>query len=296
MIVIRLKGGLGNQMFQYALGRILSIKNNTELAFNIEAYEDKSPRLFKSNFAMRDYDLEVFNIKGRIANKSEIPLLYRMYGKGKLMVLIDAVRRRVFKHKAQELYTQRFNPYMLSLGKNSYIDGFFQSPKYFIGYEDIIRQDFKLRNEPSDNIKQMYKDISNNESLCMHVRRGDFVGNPNHDVLDSDYYNKAISLLEGKTNIDTIYIFSDDIQWCKDNMHFNYPTVFVSEEYAGLKGEGHMYLMSACKNFIIPNSTFAWWGVWLSENKNKKVVAPKIWTKDSNNDMGDLILEDWITI
>ncbi len=296
MIVVRLKGGLGNQMFQYALGRILSIKNNTELAFNIEAYEDKSPRMFKSNFAIRDYDLEVFNIKGRIAKKSEIPLLYRMYGKGKLMVLIDAVRRRVFKHKAQELYTQRFNPYMLSLDKNSYIDGFFQSPKYFIGYEDIIRQDFTLRNQPAPAIQELYQDIMSHESLCIHVRRGDFVGNRDHDVLPPDYYNKAISILEKQVNIGKIFIFSDDIQWCKDNMNFNYPTFFVTEEYCGERGEGHMYLMSAGKNFIIPNSTFSWWGVWLSENKNKKVVAPKIWTKDPNTDMGDLILEDWITI
>lgn len=296
MIVVRLKGGLGNQMFQYALGRILSIKNNTELAFNIEAYEDKSPRMFKSNFAIRDYDLEVFNIKGRIAKKSEIPLLYRMYGKGKLMVLIDAVRRRVFKHRAQELYTQRFNPYMLSLGKNSYIDGFFQSPKYFIGYEDIIRQDFTLRNQPDTLIQEMYQDIVNHESLCIHVRRGDFVGNRAHDVLQSDYYTNALSILEKQIKIEKIYIFSDDIQWCKDNMNFNYPTCFVTEEYCGARGEGHMYLMSAGKNFIIPNSTFSWWGVWLSTYKDKLVVAPKIWSKDPNIDMGDLILEDWITI
>ncbi len=79
MIVVRLKGGLGNQMFQYALGRVLSLKNNTDLVFNTEAYEDKSTRLFKSNFTMRELQLDVFTVAGRVAKKSEIPFLYRMY-------------------------------------------------------------------------------------------------------------------------------------------------------------------------------------------------------------------------
>ena len=94
MIIVRLQGGLGNQMFQYALGRVLAIKNNTELLFNIETYYDQSKRIFKDNFALdREFELGLFNTAGRIAKKSEIPFLYRMYFKGSLMILIDAVRR-----------------------------------------------------------------------------------------------------------------------------------------------------------------------------------------------------------
>jgi hypothetical protein len=287
---------MGNQMFQYAFGRVLSIKNNTDLLFNIEAYENKSKRPFAPNFAIRDYDLDVFNIKGRVAKNNEIPFMYRMYFKGSLMTLIDAVRRRIFKHKAQELYAQRFNPKMLLLGKNSYIDGFFQSPKYFLGYEDILRKDFKLKNKPDKNIENLYKEISNCDALCIHVRRGDFVGNKEHEIVGMEYYQKALNILESRVPIYRIYIFSDDIDWCKNNMVFKYPTFFVDNSFSGLKGEGHMYLMSACKNFIIPNSTFSWWGVWLSDNKDKQVVAPRVWSKDQNADMGDIILDEWITI
>lgn len=296
MIILRLKGGMGNQMFQYAFGRVLSIKNNTELAFNIEAYEDKSERPFAPLFTVRTYDLDVFNVKARIAKKNEIPFLYRMYFKGSLMTLIDAIRRRVFKHEAQEIYARKFNPSMLLLGKNSYIDGFFQSPKYFEGYEDVIRADFTLKNIPNENIKNLYNEISNSRSLCIHIRRGDFIGNKEHDILDKDYYKKALDIMKNRVKIDKIYIFSDDVAWCKDNMSFGYPTIFVDNDYAGFKGEGHMYLMSGCKNFIIPNSTFSWWGAWLSKNEAKKVIAPKVWIKDPNVDMSDLILKDWITI
>ncbi len=297
MIVVRLKGGLGNQMFQYALGRVLAIKNNTELVFNIEAYNDQILRPFKGgSMAIRSFDLDVFNIYGRIAKKEEIPFIYRMYGKGKLMLIFDAVRRRIFKHKAQELYAQRFNPKMLKLDGESYIDGFFQSPKYWQGYEDIIRKDFTLKNKLSQNILDLALEIKNTDSLCMHVRRGDFVGNKFHEIVGSDYYQKALNILESKTTIGKIFVFSDDIEWCKDNMKFNYPVFFVDDSYLGVKDEGHLYLMSMCKNFIIPNSTFSWWGSWLSENKNKIVICPKEWNRDTNADMGDLIMDDWIRI
>jgi len=296
MIVLRLKGGLGNQMFQYAFGRVLSIKNKTDLVFNIEAYEDSNKRPFRGNFAIRTYDLDVFNIKGRVAKKKEIPFLHRMYFKGGIMLLIDAVRRRIFRYKAHELYTQKFNSLHLNLGPNSYIDGFFQSPKYWQGYEDIIREDFTLRVTPNDNIQSLYKKIIEAESLCIHVRRGDFIGNKDHEIVSLDYYVRAMDFIDKRCKVDNIYVFSDDIDWCKDNMKFRHPTVFVGNDYAGQKGEGHIYLISGCKNFIIPNSTFSWWGAWLSANMDKTVIAPKIWSRDPNTDMSDLLLDGWISI
>ncbi len=293
---MRLKGGLGNQMFQYALGRVLSLKNKTELVFNTEAYEDKTERPFTHNMPARSYDLDVFNTVGRIAKTSEIPWLYRMYGKGNLMLIVDAVRRRIFRHKAQEIYFEKFNPALLTLGPSAYIDGFFQTPKYMIGYEDIIRKDFTLTHAPAQNIKNCAEEISNTNSLCIHVRRGDYVGNAYHEVVNMEYYKKGIEIVSQKTNPETIYVFSDDISWCKEHMKFDLPTVFVDDTYAGIKGEGHMYLMSNCKNFIIANSSFSWWAAWLSNNPDKIVICPKQWFGDVSIDTSDLIPKSWIRI
>lgn len=296
MIVVRLKGGLGNQMFQYALGRVLSIKNNTELLFNIEAYEDKTPRPFKNAMPVRDLQLDVFTIAGRVAQKSEIPWLYRMYGKGAFMLCIDAVRRRIFRHNAQELSFRPFTPRMLELGSNSYLDGFFQSPKYFEGYELIIRNDFTLKNIPGEAIRVLAEEISKHNSVCVHLRRGDYVGNKAHEVVGMEYYKEGITYLGKNTAIEKIYVFSDDIEWCKNNLIFEFPTTFVGQEYVGHKDEGHMYLMSRCRHFIIANSSFSWWAAWLAECKEKIVVCPKQWFPDGSINTSDLLPEGWIRI
>lgn len=295
MIVVRLQGGLGNQMFQYALGRILSIKNKTNLVFNIEAYQNKNSRLFKNNFAVRNYDLNVFNIKGQIAEKNEIPWLYRMNGKGKLALLIDAIKRRFFRHKAQELSFKKFNSKLLESGPDTYLDGFFQSSKYFIGLEDIIRKDFTIKNLSSE-IQNLADEILKINSLCIHVRRGDYVGNKNHEVVNNEYYIKGIEYIKNHAQIDKIYVFSDDIDWCKNNLKFEFFTMFVGDEYSGEKGEGHMFLMSKCKNFIIANSSFSWWAAWLSNNKEKIVICPKQWFSDTSIDTKDLIPKEWTRI
>lgn len=294
MIVVRLKGGLGNQMFQYALGRVLSIKYNVPLVFNIDAYLDQTPRPFKTSMPMRELQLDVFNITGRIAKKNEIPLLYRMYGKGRLMLIVDAVRRRIFRHKAQELYFEKFNPHMLELGPNSYLDGFFQSPKYFIGFEEIIRKDFTLKNSFAQNIQDLAEEILKTDSLCMHVRRGDFIGNLDQEVVGKDYYRNAVDHISKSKKIDKIYIFSDDIAWCENNLKFDFPMMFIGPEYLGTKDVGNLFLMSCCKNFIIPNSSFAWWAVWLNTNKDKIVIAPKLWFPNNMYDTSDLVPEEWI--
>ena len=160
----------------------------------------------------------------------------------------------------------------------------------------MIRDDFTLKNPPSSNIQVLADEIQNTSSLCMHLRRGDYVGHKVHDVVDLEYYQKGVEYISKRTNIDKIYVFSDDIKWCEQNINFDIPTVFVGEKYAGKKGEGHMYLMSKAKNFIIANSIFSWWGAWLSGHKNKIIVCPKRWFPDASIDTNDLIPKEWIRI
>jgi hypothetical protein len=293
MIISRLQGGLGNQMFQYALGRVLSLKNNTELGIDTTFLLDRTPI---PNFTFRDYDLDVFNINPKIVSRNEIPYLYRKYKLGVFMRYIDYLRRKILPTPGKEKIAYHFDKKILDTGPDVYLEGWWQSPKYFKGYEDVIKKDFTFKSDWSQDILSLSQEIKNTESVCMFFRRGDFIGNYFHDVVESDYYNKALDLLKSNTKIEKIYVFSDEIEWCKKNVMFPYPTLFVDEKFDGYKYSGKLFLMTCCKNFIIPNSSFSWWGAWLASNPDKIVVCPKKWTGNDSVDTSDLIPQDWIRI
>lgn len=286
MIIVRLQGGMGNQMFQYAIGRALAIKNKTKLGLDLSFLLDRTIRL---NFTFRDYSLDVFNIEAEIISPSKKTVKGKLYSR--FMTFFD----KFIKHDGVEKSFQ-FDESILKLPDGSYLNGYFQSPKYFSDIEDVIRSDFTLNKQLPIEILNLIEVIKKENSVCLHVRRGDYVGNKYHEVVDNDYYNKAISYLKQRINIDKIYIFSDDIKWCKENMKFDYPSMFVGDEYAGVKGEGHMYLMSACRYFIIPNSSFSWWSAWLGNSEGKIVISPKQWFVDENINSEDLIPKDWVRI
>lgn len=299
MIITRLEGGMGNQMFQYAIGKHLSIKNNTSLGLYLDALLDRSK---KKNHTFRNYDLDIFNINAEIVKKSEIPFFYRYYYKGILSFFVRSIffiLKKLFNYrrKGKEGFFH-FDKSILSLKDNIYLEGLWQSEKYFIEIEDLIRKDFTLKSPPADNIKNLIEVIEKENSLCIHVRRGDFVNDILHEVIDKDFYDKGIEIIKGLTKIDKIYVFSDDIKWCEDNMKFDFPTMYVGDEYSGKKAEGHHILMRSCKYFIIPSSTFSWWAAWLGDYKDKIVVSPQKWFADDYfiKDYEDVIPSKWIKI
>ena len=291
MIIVRLKGGMGNQMFQYALGRAISLKYNVPLGFDFSFLLDTTPRL---NFTFRNYDLDVFSIKAEIVPSHKIPFVNRVF-KGKIGQIFDYLRRFSSLNKGTER-SWGFDSSVLNIGSDAYLDGYWQSPKYFENIDDIIRKDFTLKNKLSLKIENLKEIIKKENSLCIHVRRGDYIGNKKHEVVGEKYYKEGIEKIKSLTKIDKIYVFSDDIKWCEENMEFEFPVMFVGKEYAGEKAEGHLVLMSSCKNFIIPNSSFSWWGAWLSNNKNKIVIIPKKWFPWMINNKNDIALEGWIKI
>ncbi len=287
MIKVLLKGGLGNQMFQYALGRVLSISNNTDLELDT-SYLD----LEIKNVTKRGYDLDVFGVEiNYIENNT--PFIFKTF-KNKTLTNLFLMIRKVFKVKGQEL-SYSFNPEILNIGRDAYLSGYFQSYKYFEKYKDQIIKDFTFKNIPN-NIEVLGGEISNTNSVCVHVRRGDYVGNKLHEVVDRDYYKNGIDIISQKAKIEKIYVFSDDIAWCEQNLKFNFETIFVGEEYAGFKNSGHMYLMSQCRNFIIANSSFSWWAAWLAPRQDKMVICPNNWFADSSINSLDLIPETWVRI
>lgn len=296
MIIVRTSGGLGNQMFQYALGRCLSIKNNTEIkidnSMQMYTYNNKSSIL---NIVFRKYELNYFNIQAQIANQSEIPFYLRTFKLGKIAIFIDAIRRRTLFHKGREKDFS-FDRKILDLKSDVYLDGDWQSYKYFEDIREVIRKDFKFNNQFNESILTLEKEIEQRQSVCVHVRRGDYVGNTFHDVVTKEYYTKGLDIINKKMHIDRVYVFSDDIQWCEKNLMFNFSTTFVSNKYAGESNTGHFELMKSCKHFVIANSSFSWWAAWLSNDINKIVIAPKKWFADESIDTKDLIPEQWTQI
>lgn len=301
MIITRLRDGMGNQMFQYAIGRALSIKYNTSLGINIESLLDSS---YNISHTFRDYNLDVFNIKAEIIDGSKVPFTHKYYNKEPVSFGIRVARfilknlLRVQLKGKEKKFDLGFNSSIFSLGPNAFLDGYWQSEKYFIDIADIIRKDFTPNNEPPLIVKNLMEVIEKENSICIHVRSGDYVGNKDFEVVNKEYYDKAINYVNSKNKIDKIYIFSDDIKWCEDNMSFPFPTMFVGDEYKGVKNEWHHILMRSCKNFIIPNSTYSWWAAWLAPYDNKIVIAPKKWFPDAsvNKNYQDIVPEKWIKI
>lgn len=300
MIITKIGGGMGNQMFQYAIGRSLSIKNNTKLGLYLEALLDRS---YKSKYTFRNYDLDIFNVDAEIVDRSMIPFMQKYYNKGFVSFIIRSVRfilRNFFKIKIKGREKNfSFDNSILQLEDGVCLEGCWQNEKYFIDISDIIRKDFTLKYLLPDNIKNLMDVIKKENSLCLHIRRGDYVGDKNFENVTKEYYDKAILYISKKTKIDKIYVFSDDIKWCEDNMKFEYPVMFVGDEYSGKKAEGHHILMRSCSNFIIPNSTYAWWAAWLSDNKDKIIVVPEQWFPRNSihyNKNIEIIPDNWIKI
>lgn len=289
MIIVRLKGGMGNQMFQYATGRALALQHNVPLGLDLTYLLDRSPR---KNFTFREYNLGNFNIEAKILSRNEIPLLYRRFFSGKLALLIDGVRNRLFSFPGIEK-GYAFDPSIQNLGPKTYLEGYWQSQKYFIDIQDTLRKDFTLKHT-SEKVAKLIDEIKSQNSVCVHVRRGDYVGNEFHPVIDMKYYEQALAIIEKEKSIDCLYVFDrDDIEWCKKNLTFKYKTVFVENDTNMAEA---VVIMSSCNHFVMANSSLSWWVAWLGTYPEKKVIAPKKWFADETIDTSDLIPPEWIRI
>lgn len=279
-------------MFQYALGRALALRNNTELKLDLHLLLDRTPR---PGMVFRDFDLPIFQICAGIVSKEEIPFLHRMHFSGSCSILLDYASRKCTPSPGRERYFQ-FDPRILQLADGAYLDGYWQSPKYFTDFEDTIRKDFTLVAPLPEKILALESKITGSETVCVNVRRTDFVGHRVHGAVEPDYYPKAFAFIRSRIPRPQVFVFSDDLEWCKKNTSFDCPTQFVEHEFAGPKFGHYLWLMSRCNHFIIPNSTFAWWAAWMNTEREKTVVVPKRWFGDDRVDTSDLIPETWARI
>ena len=294
--MIRLMGGLGNQMFQYAFGRNMTLANNAELVLDQSLLLDKSaPHEVATH---RDYSLDIFpNVKFRWAAKDEIfdfngdsSAAFTSKLKRKLKNIASPKKLLVQdKNKIEENY--------FTTGDNTCFVGRWQSYKFFDKHADVIKREFEFEKPSVKGLDEMLEKIKSSESVCLHIRRGDLVSSPLYSdiigALDESYYLNAIKTMSEQVNPSSWFVFSDDIEWCK--LHITVPgeITFVPDALSGYRASGHLYLMKNCRHFIISNSTFAWWAAYLSESKNKKVIYPMKWFRDKSLANPEMSPSDW---
>lgn len=288
MIVSLITDRLGNQLFQYAAAKALAIRNNTILKIDKRYYEQYAPKGFF-------YELDAFCIPQQFAAKEEV----KEYTWESDSLFYRALRKVYPKYSYFERSFEYDNNFK-KLGNKVYLRGFWQSYKYFEDIEDIIRQEFSFKEVIDIEKDVLAKDILSTDSVCISIRRGDHVTSPQigktFGQCNKDYYDNALEIIEQKKKKLKLFVFSDDIEWCRGNLRFKHPTIFVKHNFKNSRYDYYLQLMSMCKHFIIPVSTFPWWGAWLSTNKDKIVVAPKRWLNNPNINTNDLCPPNWIRI
>ena len=287
MIISRLIGGLGNQMFQYAVGRSLAIANSCELKLDVSGFE---------NYTLHNgYELDIFNIKAGIANSKEVSRLVSKQSR-LMRFVFRKLKIKKSTHFLEKSFT--FDHNFFDAKPPVYLDGYWQSYKYFESIEPQLKQEFSLKNSISRLNLDISEQISSVNAVSVHIRRGDYVSNKHtnsvHGLCSLDYYRAAIQTITERVENPFFFIFSDDIAWIKDNLTTNSDTVYVDHN-SGKQSYNDMYLMSLCQHHIIANSSFSWWGAWLGTNVKKIVIAPKQWfTNDTVTD--DLIPKSWLRL
>lgn len=293
MIIIKLQGGLGNQMFQYAFGSLIAKKSKTKLLIENSIYSIVEK---KEGFTPRNFELSIFDNEYVFAEKKDVSLFNNLS-------FINRIKRKLNLNYPKKFIEEGFeySEKAHSLESPVCVVGYFQSFKYFNGFENYIKSLFifsedKLSKENIDLIPILKKE----NTIAVHIRRGDYISdvvtNQFHGSCSFEYYMQAISVLSSKVKNPSFVFFSDDIEWVKENFKtLRFDKMFIDQNIDS-NSWVDMYLMSICSHNIIANSSFSWWGAWLNPNPQKIVIAPQKWFQAKEIDINSIIPEKWITI
>ncbi|GAB3649052.1 alpha-1,2-fucosyltransferase [Ramlibacter alkalitolerans] len=286
MIVSRLIGGLGNQMFQYAAGRALALRRGAPLRIDRRAFAEYKTHAFGlDSFRAELVDAPADQLPGAV-NESRLNRLLRPFMRTPLRLVTE----RAFT----------FDPEIASLPDGVYLDGYWQSEKYFAHCAEAIRQDFTVRHAPSAENARWLERIAATPSVSLHVRRGDYVTNPSanavHGTCDLGYYRRAVEHVRQALGTEPVlFVFSDDPDWVAANLRLGCEMHLVRNNDAATNYED-LRLMSACRHHVIANSSFSWWGAWLDARPGAITVAPQRWFAAGTPDARDLVPERWVRL
>ncbi len=289
MLITKIQGGLGNQMFQYAFGRMLALRNHTDLKLDITLFR---------NYEFHLYTMDHLNIQTQVATDKEINH-FRWYRPRNTRLgrrILNPLFADSKKYVVEPAFT--FVPAMMDVQAPCMVDGYWQSEKYFLEIEDIIRKEFTLR-EPLGAYAQdvASRILAAPNAVMLHVRRGDFAHHEHmkkvHGTVSPQYYQAAMDIIKEKVPEPTYFVFSDEPEWARENIKTGYPTEFIGQ--GPDKNFEDLELMRLCKHHILANSTFGWWGSWLSDHyKTGITIAPKNW--NIKLDTRDLLPEHWTVL
>lgn len=294
MKIVKIKGGLGNQMFQYAFALLLRKISNDHILLDFSSFKDlgrdlvRKPRILK------------FKIQLGIANKnvvSELKIFNNNHNflslRYKIFTLFEILFNKKYFFEKNRKHTE-----IKSIKHYSYFDGYWQSWKIVDKVKRELLNDFDKYEEISTASNKFIQKIRNENAVFVGIRMGDYKKDKrmidHFGSFNEDYYLRAMQYLSNKIDSPKFYIFSNDISWVKDNMKFDGFNVKYREENEVVNDFEELIIMRNFKHAIIVNSTFYWWGAWLIKNKKKIVLAPKKWFND--NKPIDIICPDWITI
>lgn len=294
MRIIKIHGGLGNQMFQYAFAKSCAIHSGDDIYLDISTYKKNINNKKGIDSLHNGYELErLFNLDLPEADIKDVL---------KLGTLPDT-----FLHRFQRKYLtkkthyierglQSVNQELLKSNKNLYLEGYWQSEDYFSNCADVIRKAFEFKISPDQKNQDLLKD--NKNLVSIHVRRGDYLKLSGFAVCTEEYYSDAIKYMKEKFADAIFLVFSDDISWCRDffKIIINPDKCIFVDWNTGFNSWQDMYLMSHCKGNIIANSTFSWWGAWLNNSSDKCIVAPKKWCTLPEFDVSRLVPDSWIRL
>jgi Glycosyl transferase family 11 len=290
---VRLMGGLGNQMFQYAAARRLALARQVPLELDISWFA-RSPD--------RAYALGPLNIQEAFATPEELRELTGPSARGVRRLVFRLRRRFRIAYGWTWIHERTLSPVdrrVLEARERTYLDGYWQSEQYFGDVADTIRREFTMDFQPDARSREIADQIATTESVSVHVRRGDYITDPRasraRNVCTPDYYHRSAALIAERVGKPHLFLFSDDPEWVAANLRFEHPVTLVSET-ARHKEHEDLRLMSACRHHIIANSSFSWWGAWLNPRRDKVVLAPRRWMNDPRVDDRDVLPPAWIRV
>lgn len=280
MIYSRIRGGLGNQLFQYSVARSLADQLGVDLGLDVREYNNFSNfQMGLSNFEIRAN----LNPDGLIRHKQNGTILFALEN-------LFGMHKHVYYEPSLS-----FDKKVLTKQDGTFLKGYWQSEKYFTDKKKIM-DDLQIKILPTEKNIQIKTKIEECLSISLHIRRGDYVSNSAHGTCDLTYYRKAVQFFIDKYGLSfEIFAFSDDPNWVKDNLKLPVKINFISNN-SSKKNYEDLRLMSCCKHNIIANSSFSWWGAWLNKNPKKFIIAPKQWFANNEIENRDITPQNWLRI
>lgn len=298
-IVVRLQDGLGNQLFQYALGQGLAARLGAPLEFDLSWYQNPVDPVQKRPLALREFAVRgTFFPAGTYSHYWLRPgLAGRLWWRIEQRLLPIPMRRFVEQRPGDLLRRGRmFDPDILRVRPGTYLSGWWISPRYFEGTEAALRRDLALRAAPTAAARRWIDAIRARNAVAVHVRRGDYLKHPEIGALGAAYYARAFDAIRTRVADPSYFVFSDDIPAARAMLRETSMPFEAVELEPDASPAQDLMVMAACRHFVIANSTFSWWGAWLSQAPGKTVVAPQYWYAGARVRMPDVYPPEWIEV